>query len=278
MSHAVRLIILAENTAEGRGLRGEHGLSFWVERDEKRLLFDTGQGLVLRDNGTALRLDFAQLDAIVLSHGHYDHSGGLDQVLAATTHALSVFAHPAALLPKYRQAGDDVREVGMPVFCREALSGANVTVILSREPADVAPGIRTTGEIPRRHPQERSEERFCLDAAGQIEDPIQDDMALIVETAEGVVLLLGCAHAGLINTLDHVRDVTANAPIRAVVGGMHLRNASPERMAWTLRELARFDIGQIIPLHCTGIPATAALWQAFPGRCRGAGAGTTLIY
>lgn len=278
MNTNVRVIVLADNTAEGRGLRGEHGLAFWVERDQSRLLFDTGQGLVLGDNGAALQLDFASLDAIVLSHGHYDHSGGLSQALAAAANAVPVFMHPDALRPKYRRVGDAVREIGMPLLCREALNGAHAKMVPTREPTTVAPGIRTTGEIPRRHAEERSEERFCLDAAGRIDDPIQDDTALIVETSQGIVLLLGCAHAGLINTLEHVRDLTDGAPIRTVVGGMHLRNASSARIAWTLRELARFDIGQLVPLHCTGVPATVALWQEFPGRCRPAGAGSILIY
>ncbi len=278
MNNVLRIVILSENTAEGRGLRGEHGLAFWVERGDNRLLFDTGQGLVWSDNAAALRLDLARLDGIVLSHGHYDHTGGLEQVLGRVAKPIPVHAHPDALQPKYRQTADGVREIGMPTGCRKALDGANAQVMLARKPADVAPGIRTTGEIPRRHPEERAEERFYRDADGRREDPVLDDAALILETTAGIVVLLGCAHAGLINTLEQVCELTSGAPIRAVVGGMHLRSASPERIAWTLRELRRFDIGTLIPLHCTGQQAAAALWQALPKSCHSAGAGTQLNF
>lgn len=95
-----------------------------------------------------------------------------------------------------------------------------------------------------------------------------------METAQGTVVLLGCAHAGLIATLDHVRQLTAGAPIRAIIGGMHLGSASRDRMSWTLGELQRFRAGLVCPLHCTGQGAAAQLWAAFPDACRAGGAGT----
>ncbi len=278
MKGEMKIMVLAENTAVGQGIRGEHGLSFWLERDGLRLLFDTGQGLVLSDNAAALNLDLATLDALVLSHGHYDHTGGLAQIMEHAVRPLSVYAHPGALNPKYRVASSGVREIGMPAPCRMALEDKGVRLVLSAEPAIVAPGIRTTGEITRFHDEERSEEYFRLDEEGRQEDPIADDQALILETGRGVVVLLGCAHAGLINTLDRVREVTEGAPLLAVAGGMHLRSATPERLAWTVGELRRFDIATLVPMHCTGFVASATLWQAFPGRCRVAGAGSVLAF
>ena len=278
MSAPFNVTLLAENTAEGRGILGEHGLAFWIECAGQRILFDTGQGLVLADNAAARKLDLGALDAVVLSHGHYDHTGGLAQVLAAARRPLPVYAHPGALEPKYRAKASGVYPIGMPVPCLRAARGRAARLSLSTDAVAIAPGIRMTGEIPRIHDEERSQEHFCLDDEGRQDDPVADDQALIVETGTGIVVLLGCAHAGVINTLDRVRDLTDRAPIREVVGGMHLRSATPERLAWTIRELRRFDIASLYPMHCTGFAATAALWQALPGRVQSAGAGTTLTF
>ena len=323
MKTALQIVVLAENTAEGRGIRGEHGLAFLVARDGKRLLFDTGQGLVLADNAKVLNLDLTNLDAIVLSHGHYDHTGGLTQVmrlqnslqqpvgtepdppdpwkprviraggttsvssawvlhepqvLSQTVRPLPVHAHPGAVAPKYRAKASGIYAIGMPDACLRAARGPAARLTLSTDAVAVAPGIRLTGVIPRIHDDERSQEHFCLDAEGLQNDPVADDQALLVETGTGIVVLLGCAHAGVINTLDHIRDLTDGAPMRAVVGGMHLRSATPERLAWTIRELRRFDIAALYPMHCTGFAATAALWQALPGRVQSAGAGAILTF
>ncbi|NLF23864.1 MAG: MBL fold metallo-hydrolase [Lentisphaerae bacterium] len=278
MKTALQIVVLAENTAAGRGIRGEHGLAFLVERDGQHLLFDTGQGLVLADNAKVLNLDLTCLDAIVLSHGHYDHTGGLAQVLECASRPLPVHAHPGAVAPKYRAKASGIYAIGMPEACLRAARGSAARLMLSTDAVAILPGVRMTGEIPRIHDEERSQEHFCLDAEGRQDDPVADDQALIVETATGIVVLLGCAHAGVINTLDHIRGLTGGAPIRAVVGGMHLRSATPERLAWTIRELRRFDIAALYPMHCTGFAATAALWQALPGRVQSAGAGAILTF
>lgn len=278
MKSSLKVSLLSENTAGGHGIHGEHGLAFWIECVGQRILFDTGQGLVLSENAAVMNVDLAFVDAIVLSHGHYDHTGGLAQVLAAARRPLPVYAHPGALAAKYRATDVGVRDIGMPDACLRAVQGNAARLMPSVVAATIAAGIRTTGEIPRIYPEEASAERFCLDAEGRVADPVADDQALIVETGTGIVVLLGCAHAGLINTLDHIRDLTAGAPIRAVVGGLHLRSATPGRLEWTIRELRRFDIAALYPMHCTGFAATAALWQAFPGRVQSAGAGATLTF
>lgn len=278
MKTALKIVVLAENTAEGRGIQGEHGLAFWIECAGQRILFDTGQGLVLSGNAAVLNVDLSTAEAVVLSHGHYDHTGGLAQVLERVVRPLPVYAHPGALEPKYRAKASGVYPIGMPVSCLRAARGRAARLSLSTDAVVIAPGIRMTGEIPRIHDEERSQEHFCLDDEGRQDDPVADDQALIVETGTGIVVLLGCAHAGVINTLDRVRDLTDRAPLRAVVGGMHLRSATPERLAWTIRELRRFDIASLYPMHCTGFAATAALWQALPGRVQSAGAGAALTF
>jgi len=279
MKGAVKVTILVDNTVTAAaGVRGEHGLAFWIEIGANRVLFDTGQGLVLADNAHVLGVDLGAVDTVVLSHGHYDHTGGLAEVLRAATGAVTVHAHPEALAPKYKRDATGVRCIGIPPGIRQTLMAGHTRLVLSRASVEVAPGIRTTGEIPRQHPEEAIAEPFCRDAEGRLPDPLLDDQAIFMETARGTVVLLGCAHSGVINTLDHVRQLTAGKPVRAVIGGMHLGAATPKRIEWTLRELRRFGTELLVPLHCTGQKAAAALWTAFPDVCRGGGAGSVFEF
>jgi 7,8-dihydropterin-6-yl-methyl-4-(beta-D-ribofuranosyl)aminobenzene 5'-phosphate synthase len=275
MSAKITVTVLADNTVVASDVRGEHGLAFWIDTGADCLLFDAGQGSVLACNAQALRVDLDAVDTIVLSHGHYDHTSGLASVLRQAESPVAVHAHPAALLPKYRRGETGVRDIGMPAECRAALLAEHSRLTLSRRPAEVAPGIWTTGEVLRLHPEEAITEHFCSDPEGREIDLLPDDQALFIETSQGTVVLLGCAHSGLINTLDYVQQLTTGGkPIRAVLGGMHLRSATEDRIAWTIQELRRFNINLLAPLHCTGQKAIAALWAAFPDAWQAVGAGS----
>jgi 7,8-dihydropterin-6-yl-methyl-4-(beta-D-ribofuranosyl)aminobenzene 5'-phosphate synthase len=274
----IRIVILSDNTVESRNTQAEHGLAFWVETEEHCLLFDTGQGLVLDDNARALNLDLDAVDTVVLSHGHYDHTGGLSSLVHRGGGEIRVIAHPDAFLPKYKRTGLGTRDIGMPCSSREVLSGLSTPPVGTRLAMEVVPGIWSTGEIPRSHPEETSTEGFCTDPQGVHDDQLLDDQALFIDTLQGTVVLLGCAHAGLINTLDHIQRLTQGRPIHAVIGGTHLRSASQSRIAWTLKELKFFNLKGLVAMHCTGPQATAALWNAFPGICGHGGTGTSFDF
>ena len=124
-----------------------------------------------------------------------------------------------------------------------------------------------TGPVPRVTDFEDTDDPFFLDPHCQHPDPLMDDQALFFDSPEGTVIVLGCAHAGVINTLQYVRQLTGNRPVHALIGGMHLLRASKERLSRTIEELRVCDVRVIAPAHCTGIPATVELWNAFPGRC-----------
>ena len=261
-----RITVLVENTAGGRGLLGEHGLSFWIEWNGKRVLFDTGQGHVLLNNARRLGIRLDQIDAIDLSHGHYDHTGGLGDVLR-NARATTVYTHPAAFEAKYAQNLDgSARDVGIPNLDKQMIRDM-AELVLVEEPTEVCSGLYLTGPVPRTTDFKDTGGAFFTDQACTEPDPLVDDQAAFIETQVGTVVILGCAHAGVINTLRHVQTLTRNRPIHTVIGGMHLLNASPERMDKTVAELRRLEVQRLLPCHCTGMAGVARLWQEFPGRC-----------
>lgn len=276
MNGHVQIAVLSDNAVLTRDTCAEHGLAFFIEAGATRFLFDLGQGMVLVGNARAMGIDLRAADRIVLSHGHYDHAGGLAAASPLLRDGVTLHAHPQAMEPKYKRGDNGVRSIGLPPACRDALP--RVRLALSREPVELAPGIRTSGEVPRVHPEETIDEPFCLDPEGRKPDPMLDDQALLIRTPAGTVVVLGCAHAGVVNTLDRVRALTDGAPIRAVLGGMHLGNASERRIGWTIDRLRRFKPGLLAPMHCTGQKAMAALWTAFPDVCAGAGTGARYVF
>jgi 7,8-dihydropterin-6-yl-methyl-4-(beta-D-ribofuranosyl)aminobenzene 5'-phosphate synthase len=278
MSDNIRITVLVENSVNLRGLQAEHGWACLIEMGGHRALFDTGQTELLLANAQALGCPLENLDAIVLSHGHYDHTGGLAAVCQRSP-AAQVFLHPAALEPKFSANPDaSARYIGMPRVARQAMtdSGANLEQTVTHR--EIVPGLFVTGEIPRQTDFEDVGGRFFLDASCRQPDPLLDDQAVFFPTAEGVVVLLGCAHAGVVNTLLHIERITGDHRVRAVLGGMHLLNASPERLRATVAALRQRDIPLLVPAHCTGWPAVARLWEAFPRACVAGGVGSRFAF
>jgi len=275
MPGIVRITVIVENTAQGVGLVAEHGLAYWIEwPDGRRVLFDTGQKSVIVHNAFRLHLPLREAEAIVLSHGHFDHTGGLAEVLPVGRPA-TVYAHPAAFQPKFACNKDGTsREISMPAASQEAVRQPSVTVVQTVKATEIIEGLTVTGPVPRRTAFEDVGGPFFLDRSCREPDPLVDDQSLFFEAKDGLVVLLGCAHAGVINTLQYVTELANTGRIQAVIGGMHLVQASPERLRLTVEELRRLEVQRLAPAHCTGMAATLALWNAFPERCSPCHVGT----
>ena len=278
MSESIRVTTLVENSVNTRDLQAEHGLAFHIQAGNRCLLFDTGQTDLFLRNARQLCLDLKTVDAIVLSHGHYDHTGGLKRAREEAPNA-RLFLHPSAASAKFSVNADGrIRTVGMAETSLRAVHEAGDSVVWTTKPTEVLEGIFVTGEIPRQNGFEDTGGHFFLDEACAQPDPLMDDQALFFDTPEGLVVILGCGHAGVVNTLEYIQHITNGRPIYALLGGMHLLIASPERMAKTIEAFRRLRIQRIAPAHCTGISAVAQLWAAFPGRCSPCAVGTNMTF
>ena len=278
MKETIVLTTLVENSVHARGLLAEHGLAFHLQAGPRSLLFDTGQSDLLLHNALKLRISVANAEAIVLSPGHPAHPGGLKAANEAAPKA-RLFLHRAALSPKFAGNPDGTtRSIGMDEATAETIRRAANAVVWTRQPTEVLDGIFVTGEIPRQHTFEDTGGPFFRDADSAQPDPLLDDQALYFDTQKGLVVLLGCGHAGVVNTLEYIRHITGGRPIHAILGGLHLLAAGPERMEKTIAVFRRLDIRRLAPAHCTGLPALAQLWAAFPDRCSSCAVGVRMHF
>jgi 7,8-dihydropterin-6-yl-methyl-4-(beta-D-ribofuranosyl)aminobenzene 5'-phosphate synthase len=214
-------------------------------------------------NADLLGIDLSTIDAIVLSHAHADHTGGLRDVLRRVRKEIQVVAHPDIWFPKYVVYGEMQRYAGIP-FVREELEAMGAAFNLSSGPCEISGDIMTTGEIAMTTGYETIDDRLCLKVGGQmIHDPMTDDLALVVRTGAGLALITGCAHRGIVNTVRHVRNLTDNEYIHTIIGGTHLHLSPVERVDKTAAELKELGLRRLGVSHCTGFHSAAALAREF---------------
>jgi 7,8-dihydropterin-6-yl-methyl-4-(beta-D-ribofuranosyl)aminobenzene 5'-phosphate synthase len=278
MIERLQIAVLADNYVAATNVLGEHGLSMLIEADDKRILFDTGQGKVLKDNADALGVRLSGLSAVVLSHGHYDHTGGLGVVLEEGVPS-AIFLHPAALQPKYAKVkSSPARPIGIPEFSRHALGAVQDRMVWTKTVTEVVPGVWCTGEIPRAPVDGHRETGFFLDSGCSEPDPLIDDQALFIDTSKGLVVIAGCAHAGVANTLEHIVALTGRNEVFALAGGLHLWQASQLEMEATANAIGRRNVRILAPCHCTGLRARSNLQARFHSLVQDVGAGTRLEF
>jgi 7,8-dihydropterin-6-yl-methyl-4-(beta-D-ribofuranosyl)aminobenzene 5'-phosphate synthase len=258
VAKAVKVTILSTMLAEGEEL-GEWGFAALVEVDGRKILFDTGakQDVVSRNLAT-LKLDVSDLRDVVLSHWHSDHVGGF-----LTLRREMRDKSPAALATTHVGAG-----IFLPRFSGPPQVNMNPMRLLKGEyealggkwvehakPAELFPGVWLTGPVPRLHPERNwsGKARVKLPSGDVVEDTIGDDMALVVHTDRGLVVITGCGHAGVVNIVEHARALVGPQRVHALIGGIHLFNATDETLAWTTAKLKSIGLDHVIGAHCTGI-------------------------
>lgn len=260
----LNITTLTENTAGMGNFLAEWGLSLLVEIDTSSVLLDTGASISAVHNAATLGIDLHKIDKIVLSHGHADHTGGLREMLRRMNKEIEIIAHPDIWQTKYsRRRGQGDKYIGIP-FRREELEGLGARFRLTREPVKIADNIITSGEIPLVTEYETVDSALFIKQDSGFElDPVMDDLALIVKTEQGLVIILGCAHRGMINTIYQAQKLTGVSGIYAVIGGSHLISASEERLWQSIAALKDLKVQKLGLCHCTDLPVISVLAQQF---------------
>ncbi len=244
---------------------GEHGLAFLIETDAGRVLFDTGQsGAVLLHNLELLGVAPATIDALAISHAHYDHTGGLPDLLEHLRSGVPLYANSDLFRERFSQREGKPQNIGLSLT-RDELT-ARLTLKLSAAPQEILPGVWTTGEIVERpEPEGSSAYHLVRDGDAFVSDSYQDDRGLVLKIDGRQVLLCGCCHAGLLNTLAHVQRAF-ELPVTAIAGGLHLTSATADHLQRVGEVLVEADkqhpmesVQRIYPNHCTGEAAFIAL-------------------
>ena len=256
---SLRIQVLSTMLTADDGI-GEWGFSALVEADGRRILFDTGaRPDTVLINAKALKVDLSNVTDVILSHNHGDHTGGLmtlrKSVIAQNPDALSkAYVGKGIFAPRRRPSGQLLDFI--PNLRRDyEASGAHFTEI--DHPTEVWNGIWLTGPVPRKYPERNWSGSVQIDTGdGWKEDNLPEDMSLVFNTDQGLVVLSGCGHSGIINTLDYARSSVRNAPVHAAMGGFHLYELDDAKLAWTAGKLREFGTQNFLGAHCTGIEAT----------------------
>jgi len=262
--------VLAEDTIGfDTPFMGRFGLSILLEMRaegfEKTILYDTNSASepILR-NLEILGKSLEAVSTIFLSHCHYDHSDGLPGVLEAIEHPVPVIAHPEIFRPCFEINPDGVRHIGIIAYNQGDLEERGGIFTPVKTPLRIMAGVLTTGEIPRRTPFEELEDLYTLQDGEVVQDHERDDSALILNFEQGLVIVTGCCHAGIVNTMLHAREITGVDKVHAVIGGLHLIDASEEKVEKSIEALHEVD--WVFAGHCTGFDAMRRMADALGDR------------
>ncbi len=268
------ITILSDNCVGKTGLIGEHGFSALIEKGEERFLFDTSAGTSLPHNTKKLEKDLRSLDKIIISHGHYDHTGGLKWAIQRSGEKTEVVAHPEIFAKHMvRNTGEAPKYWGCP-FTREELEESGAAFNMIDRTSEISPGMRFITGIDLMPEQVPVDTRLVIPrGARYVLDPVEDDASLLIDCEGAAVLVLGCAHSGILNILDYVENQMGIGKLRAVIGGTHLKFFDSIDLSRIIERLESLHIDLIGVSHCTGLLAAARLAAHFKDRFMSASTG-----
>lgn len=256
----VNITILVENTTPMPGFYGEYGFAALVTVDEQTYLFDTGSADALFQNAAAAGIDLSRIDDLIISHGHFDHTGGVMAFLK--TGPKKIYAHSNLFIPRYVVLGEYKKEIGVSFSPRE-IKSQGAEFISTDGFTEISPGVFVTGQIPRKNDYEDvGGSFFVYEGERLVPDTIADDMSMVINHPEGLIIISGCAHAGIINTITYAQEKMGQEKILAFIGGTHLGGASEDRMNRTVEALQGIALEKLVACHCTGFDPLVKLRNA----------------
>jgi len=245
----MNIYILVEDKKEDIKFEAEHGLSIYFGKDDKKFLFDTGQSDLFLKNANKLGISLSKIDYLIFSHGHYDHTGGLEYL--PLSDKTKIIAHPHSLLPKYKGK----RYIGFPKFKDDWV------VLLKDKPVKLTKNVYFLGQIPG---ERRSSLGYYIKNNVKSRDFLLDDSAIAIIEDKNLIILSGCAHSGIVNIIKHAKKLFNPKEI-IVIGGFHMLNYSDKEIGDTINELKKLKVVKIYPGHCTGQKAVKKLLNYFDG-------------
>jgi 7,8-dihydropterin-6-yl-methyl-4-(beta-D-ribofuranosyl)aminobenzene 5'-phosphate synthase len=244
----MKIYVLSDNRAKA-GFQSEHGLSFLIDHDNTRVLFDTGSSDLFLQNALKMGIDLGTVDTLVLSHGHFDHGNGLKYLNRKT-----LICHPGCFISRYRK--QDISYIGIELSRTELKQ--KYTLIESKEPYFVTDRIIFLGEIPRKNSFEAQSTPFVTN--NNLDDYVIDDSALALKSEKGLIIITGCSHSGICNIIDYAKHITGFDLVYGVIGGFHLKS-DDEQTRETIHYFRKENIQKIYPTHCTAEPALGLFYQ-----------------
>ncbi len=274
-----RITVLCENrSSDRRNLMGEHGFSALIETDFSKTLLDTGQGMTLASNARTLGIDLSQIETVVISHGHFDHTGGLTDIFPPNP-GIRVIGHPEIFRPRYSRVetrdGPVFNYIGIQQSQRYLESHFQTPFTFYRDFTQLSTGIWFSGQVPRVTDFEKQDEHLKIATdKGYETDPVVDDISLLVETASGPVIVTGCAHAGIVNIIRHFEQKTGHRKFFGIIGGTHLGFiGSQNQLDQSMQAFESYGFDLVAAAHCTGNAAAAAMRHRFKDKFAFANAG-----
>lgn len=275
----MKITVAMDNTvpiSSKRPFLGEHGFSLLIEHEGQRILLDAGQSSAIINNLSLLGVTANSIDMAVISHGHYDHIGGLYHVLSHARKKMPVYAHPDIFASRFSTAGDVRQYVGVP-YTQDQLTGLGAEWKLNKRPNKLMENLWLSGQVPHVTQYEKGDARLVLQHDGcDCQDEIEDDMSLYYLKGTDLIVVGGCTHSGLVNTVRHGFEVTGATRLAGWIGGTHLGPVSTQQQEQTIDALAEWNPDFVAANHCTGFPMMAALYGRFGAKYISAFVGTVI--
>ncbi|GAU08951.1 MBL fold metallo-hydrolase [Desulfoplanes formicivorans] len=258
-----QIAVFIDNMTMNPHLACEHGLSMGIILDSGELwIWDTGQTGLFMGNAMAMGIHPGRATGVVLSHGHYDHTGGLNRLWEQADFQGPIYGHPMIFARRFASHGETPpRAIGLRTNAPRRLTKQFISV---ENRMELAPGLTMYTNITRQPGHYEPIQGFYLDQEATQPDTIPDDACLVLESPNGPILVLGCCHSGLANTCEHIAECHGIDRFHSLIGGLHLGRASDEAIEETCRTIKRFGFESVFAGHCTGETALPSLQKSLP--------------